>query len=277
MEQPIQHPENGDDTQEEKKLDANAIDSLLYNKNQTEITIVIISDTHGHHSKLSIPNCDILIHCGDLTNFSNMKHLKAFNEWLSTIPIPKDRKLMVTGNHEIKANFELKYGSKIDWKIALNNGILLENEMVELYGINIYGHGWKPDIGKRQWNIPNNANIIITHNPPYGILDGRYEGCKQLKKCINKIKPLIHCFGHVHSDYGIYYDDKNGIYYVNAASVDYQRKPVHEPIVLKITKQIHKFKANKLMIDVLNKDKDMLFKDNKKEFNEGNDHLRFVN
>ncbi len=243
-----------------------------------ETVIVIISDTHGHHSKLRIPaNCDILLHCGDFTNFSNLKHLQSFNEWLSTISIAKDRKLIVTGNHEIKANFALKYGQKIDWKECLNNGKLLENEMVEICGINIYGHGWKADIGKRQWNVPKNANIIITHNPPFGILDGRFEGCKELKKSIERIKPLIHCFGHIHSDYGIYYNDKQGTYHINASSVDYERKPVHEPIVLKITCWNSKHADNKLLLQVMNKDKLTLFKDNKKNLKQCNDAMRFVN
>eukprot|EP01083_Nonionella_stella_P091838 256834_1 len=248
-----------------------------YDEHQKEIRIVIISDTHGHHTKLAIPPADILIHCGDFTNFSNIKHLQSFNEWLATIPIPTNRKLVVTGNHEIKANFELKFGCKVDWNVCLSNATLLHNKMVDLYGIKIYGHGWQGDTGYRNWNnIPSSSDIIITHNPPQGVLDGG-QGCNVLKQRVGKIRPLMHCFGHIHSDYGIYVDKKRGTYYVNAAIVDHQRKPAHAPIVLKITKTSQMFRANTLSVDVMNKDKESLFRDIEQRKKYNNETMRYVN
>ena len=151
-----------------------------YDVNQESITVVVISDTHGHHDKIPLPAADILIHCGDFTDFSNLKHLVSFNQWLGTLAIPKERRLMVSGNHEIKQNFELKSGRAFKWKQALSNGTLLQNKTVSLYGITIHGVCWKGDDGSSgKWKgIPKNADIVITHNPPAGILD---EGWGDLK------------------------------------------------------------------------------------------------
>ena len=33
-----------------------------------KISIVVISDTHKNHEKMTIPDGDIFIHCGDFTN-----------------------------------------------------------------------------------------------------------------------------------------------------------------------------------------------------------------
>ena len=52
--------------------------------------------------------------------------------------------------------------------------------------------------------IPDDADIIITHGPPKGILDLNRErsfcGCAALLKAINKINPYMHLFGHVHDN-----------------------------------------------------------------------------
>ena len=71
-------------------------------------------------------------------------------------------------------------------------------------------------------------------------------GCELLREQIVTKKPKVHCFGHVHSEYGI--DCIENTIAINAASVDINNKLTHEPIVLKFTKNNnHRFN-----IDVLN-------------------------
>ena len=132
--------------------------------------------------------------------------------------------------------------------------------MVNVFGINVFGQGWKGDTGYRKWNIPQGADVVITHNPPFGILDGGNTGCKALKAAVDKVKPLMHRFGHIHSDYGVLCDDESGVLYVNAASVNYQRKITKKPILVKITK-----KDKLLSLDVMNEEKESLFRDNAKK------------
>ncbi|KAF2104088.1 Metallo-dependent phosphatase [Rhizodiscina lignyota] len=60
--------------------------------------------------------------------------------------------------------------------------------------------------------IPKGVDIVMTHGPPR-IEDGSYTldlnreseacGCPYLFRAIKRVKPLLHCFGHVHEGRGI--------------------------------------------------------------------------
>lgn len=65
---------NSQSTTESKSSDVSLENKIESKKstNSDSVKIVIISDTHGHHSKLDIPEADLLIHCGDFTNYSNI-------------------------------------------------------------------------------------------------------------------------------------------------------------------------------------------------------------
>lgn len=72
----------------------------------------------------------------------------------------------------------------------------------------------KPDHPVRAYdfnasNDPDGASpiaIMITHGPPKGILDktvrGEDVGCDHLKTAVERCKPLLHCFGHIHEGWG---------------------------------------------------------------------------
>lgn len=54
--------------------------------------------------------------------------------------------------------------------------------------------------------IPSSVDIVMTHDPPKGILDhcpGGSAGCEHLLRAVRRAKPLMHCFGHIHEGYGI--------------------------------------------------------------------------
>ena len=54
--------------------------------------------------------------------------------------------------------------------------------------------------------IPNDVDIVMTHGPPKGVLDWcsqGYVGCPNLLQAIRRVKPLMHCFGHVHEGAGV--------------------------------------------------------------------------
>lgn len=49
--------------------------------------------------------------------------------------------------------------------------------------------------------IPADADIVMTHGPPKGILDWCPQGnvgCENLLRAIRRVKPMMHCFGHIH-------------------------------------------------------------------------------
>ncbi|KAL8659750.1 MAG: hypothetical protein Q9202_006965 [Teloschistes flavicans] len=54
--------------------------------------------------------------------------------------------------------------------------------------------------------IPDGVDIVMTHGPPKGVLDlsaAGHVGCDSLAKAINRVKPILHCFGHAHDGYGV--------------------------------------------------------------------------
>jgi len=67
--------------------------------------------------------------------------------------------------------------------------------------------------------IPENIDVLITHGPPFGILDktvrGEKVGCQDLLAAIKRIKPKFHIFGHIHEDYGTVTKDETT--FVNAS------------------------------------------------------------
>ena len=79
--------------------------------------------------------------------------------------------------------------------------------------------------------IPEDTDILITHTPPYAILDGEKNhdpevkeslkrfGCKILREeVLTRIKPLYNIFGHNHDGYGQM--EVEGIKFINAATCD---------------------------------------------------------
>lgn len=49
-------------------------------------------------------------------------------------------------------------------------------------------------------------DIMLTHGPPYGILDTTWQdeqvGCENLARAVQRCRPRLHCFGHIHEGWG---------------------------------------------------------------------------
>jgi len=182
--------------------------------------ILAISDTHNQHKKITIPEADILIHCGDLTNGGEIWEIKKFCEWIAKTPVK--HKIVIPGNHDRSfQKQEMLPAIKELFKEANTN--LLIDEQLTIDNINFYGSPWQPwfwdwafnfpryDDGttaKSIWNkIPVETDILITHGPPNGILDivdrdGSRVGCPHLRNRIEQTNTKVHCFGHVHESRG---------------------------------------------------------------------------
>lgn len=61
--------------------------------------LVCISDTHNHHKKLIIPECDVLIHCGDYSSKGHEWEIRDFYKWLDKQPAKHI--ISIQGNHEL--------------------------------------------------------------------------------------------------------------------------------------------------------------------------------
>ena len=84
--------------------------------------------------------------------------------------------------------------------------------------------------------IPKATDILITHGPPFGILDetvsGMNVGCEDLLETIRQTKVKLHVFGHIHEAYGV--EESGGVKFVNASVLDFKYNQVNAPIVMEL-------------------------------------------
>lgn len=56
-------------------------------------------------------------------------------------------------------------------------------------------------------SIARDADVLVTHTPPYGILDrtmfGHHAGSKSIRRIVEKYRPKISIFGHIHESPGV--------------------------------------------------------------------------
>lgn len=155
-------------------------------------TVFAFSDTHGMHSRLTIPSeADTLICAGDGVEGIEEQELSDFFNWYAVQPARL--RIFVAGNHELL--FDL---CPDEARLLIPKGItLLEDSGIEYDGINFYSIVARPWLHQKQ-EIPSNIDFLVTHGPAKGVLDEE-TGCSFLKDVVSKYKPLNHVFGHIHS------------------------------------------------------------------------------
>lgn len=177
------------------------------------------------HRGVAIPGCNVLIHCGDFCSFQqdDLQTLQDVDAWFGEVEA--DHVICIGGNHD----FALQSG-----KFRFINAAFLEDRVIEAAGLAIYGSPWCPDLPGfayfasheeliEHWKrIPTDIDILVTHTPPYRILDlptsgNVHLGCQHLLQELNRVRPRLHVFGHVHASHGVF---ENGTTrFINAAVV----------------------------------------------------------
>ena len=206
--------------------------------------LVCCSDTHNRHRLYTTPPGDVLIFAGDMMTDGYRPHeVRDFNEWLGDQP--QTRKVVIAGNHD------RLFESSIRGQELLTNATYLENSGTTIDGVTFWGSPAQPEFYNWAFNyargeeidriwkrIPCNIDVLITHGPPFGILDwtkpgGASLGCQDLKIKVSEIKPKLHVFGHIHGGYGEY----NGgtTHFVNASLLNEAYQPVNQPIVVDLS------------------------------------------
>lgn len=178
--------------------------------------LIAISDTHGSHFGIKIPDGDILVHCGDLSARGGVNDTSDFLNWFNTHP--HKHKIFIAGNHDWL--FQNDPGLSGYIRMQYPALTYLQDSGYEVEGLKFWGSPVQPrffnwafnrDRGediKRHWDmIPDDTDVLITHGPPYGICDEAYRvgynttehtGCKDLLDATLRIAPKLHLFGHIH-------------------------------------------------------------------------------
>jgi hypothetical protein len=186
-----------------------------------------------------LPDGDILIHAGDLTQSGTSSELSDVLEWLNAQPHPY--KLVIAGNHDHGFADEKTRQSMLEKYPGV---IYLQDNAVEFIVqerlLRVYGSPYTPKHGSwvfqyprfstaststvpappvykeetsdwgdmqteavRRWrSIPLTTDILITHGPPMAHLDLQ-RGCIALLDALWRVRPLVHVFGHIHAARGV--------------------------------------------------------------------------
>lgn len=215
------------------------------------VRVAFISDVHEAQDKIVVPKCDILAVSGDLTYRGAYDKVSDFQVWCHHLfRIGRvDEVVVIAGNHDISAERD---PSTFRSLLETENIHYLEDQLITLKGLRIYGSPWTPTFGhgwafnanrgaaiKRHWDkIPENLDILLTHGPPYGQGDvtaykmhtENHVGCHDLRAAVLEKKPRVHAFGHIHEGYGV--SLLGNTVCLNASSLDLSYKPVNPPLVI---------------------------------------------
>lgn len=182
-----------------------------------------ISDIHGRLN-VKIEKSDILLISGDISPLSLQHNMMLMEGWISSRFIPwceyqpVDKVVLIAGNHDFylqdKAELfrEQIKGTKIVY-LQDEEFFYKKNENVTY---KIYGTPWcKPfynwafmvdddELRKKFSTIPNDVDILLTHDCPYGYNDicfnnGKHIGNIPLMEAIKEKQPRYVFTGHLHS------------------------------------------------------------------------------
>jgi Icc-related predicted phosphoesterase len=210
-----------------------------------------ISDLHGYFPKLE--GGDLLIVAGDLTAADRPDQYWRFTQWL--IDQNYECKVIIAGNHD-----NLIQNAPKDFA-NFKPFTYLEDSGIQFQGLKIWGSPWtltfegmnphckaftvdtEEELEQKWKNIPHDIDILITHSPPWGILDAvRANPELPLRSCGSlhlylllkyAIRPRLHVFGHIHEGYGRLEQFTNCIS-VNASHVNGKYEPVNKPIRIEL-------------------------------------------
>lgn len=202
---------------------------------KNSISIFAISDTHNQMKsfcrKIIEANiaADLFIHAGDFTNGGSPQECSKFFNSLTEIADRFTKFIIIPGNHDVHFdNYQVRIPAQLKPKLEI-----LCNKMFEFESFLIFGNCAMPDLnaGHRffqedsgKWpdevNL-SNAHVVISHCPPFNILDLTLEnnhiGSVTLANIIKKsdtVKCVI--FGHVHEARGQFQDNKTTFFNVAA-------------------------------------------------------------
>lgn len=234
--------------------------------------ITCISDLHGHYPELE--GGDLLIIAGDLTAHNDYLEYCLFQQWAENQSY--DEIVIVPGNHD-----GLIQTTNIIDDVLYPFEVLVDSYMYypDLNGLKIYGSPWikrfegmnpkcmaftvdtEEELTEKWALIPDDTDILITHGPPYNLLDVVNDcssgkklsvGSQSLREKVFQVKPRVHIFGHIHENGSkfktatyplkieqishdiIRTEMAKKTFFINCSYVNERYQPVNKPITIEI-------------------------------------------
>jgi Icc-related predicted phosphoesterase len=211
--------------------------------------IIATSDMHGKLAQATLPAGDALVLAGDLLEDApkdcadpvawQAERLRELDAYLADLPF--EAVLLIAGNHDLVLQ------ERPDLGRALRGARYLEDAGCEVEGVRFWGSPWQPGLCHHPFfladggpafelyrRIPAGTDVLITHTPPWGILDAwdppTELGSRMLRARVAALRPRVHIFGHMHPSYGA--REVEGTRFYNAALCDDEGRPVNPPHII---------------------------------------------
>ncbi|POS78464.1 hypothetical protein DHEL01_v203137 [Diaporthe helianthi] len=190
----------------------------------------------------SLPTVDIVIHCGDLTMIGGLSNYRKALEALEKCPaqlklvIPGNHDVSLdpewwTKNLDEDDDPAEPQRAKELFESFARKGVKLLEEGTHQMSLqdgrtlNVYASPYTPDFNgyafaygeeEDRFNtgahtVPLGTDVVVTHGPPFVPVtayrmdqgkNGEHCGCSKLWTAIERTRPRLHCFGHIHQGYG---------------------------------------------------------------------------
>lgn len=215
--------------------------------------ICVTSDLHGNLP--NIPECELVLICGDIIPLQLQFHNPASREWLLSNfltwanSLATTKVLFIAGNHDQLMERDDNWMRK-NFPV-FNKVTYLKNELytyIDCYGkeYKIFGTPYCHKFGNwpfmrseefltmKYSEIPEGLDILFTHDAPLlgkvGYVDAPWKKCEAgnelLTKRILEVTPKLCVCGHIHSgDHNL--NEVNGIKFVNTSLVDETYTPIY--------------------------------------------------
>lgn len=208
--------------------------------------VAVTSDWHGYLPPV-IPECDVMLVAGDIgalgdgsiENFSRGDPTLLYSDLKAWIEAQPFEIVVVAGNHDFNPDLL----RSLPWTYLEDEAALVGDAVV--WGTpwsNPFGRGWafnmtEEDQAENLKRCPDDANIIVTHGPPFELCDltssrwgdPRHVGSKALRARMEELPglELVAC-GHIHSAHGY-----EGIA-VGGSLVNEEYRVTNAPIVVEL-------------------------------------------
>ena len=112
----------------------------------------LLSDTHGLHRGIGIPNGDVLVHAGDFCSEGEAAEARSFGEFFRSLP--HRHKVVIAGNHDRCLEADPGLGLEIfaGCHYLLDSG-------VEIEGVTFWGSPWQPWFFDMAFNLERGAEL----------------------------------------------------------------------------------------------------------------------
>ena len=242
-----------------------------------QIRIVSTSDIHGELN-FKLPIGDILTISGDICPVRGSHSPTAQMFWLNDHFLPwcdgliKDGMYsniaFIAGNHDFVFKKVVNFPGSNFHFVLPPNVHYLQDSMIELMGVKIYGTPWTPTFGRWAYmrdecalpgyfdNIPEGLDILLSHGPAKGwndVILQNYKdgscntdnlGSNALRDAIRRARPKWTLVGHIHSGlhsvsrvHTDYDDPTKDINIVNVSLLDESYNVAYPPFEFTIIKE----------------------------------------